>query len=230
LLVELVILNTYVNEPDVMKREIADIRRDYMLKSLDETDALLHPIDQFTIWWNEAVSSDIDEVNAFTLATIDAQGMPDARIVLLKSYDEDGFVFFTNYNSQKGMQLAANPKACMVFFWKELERQVRIQGTVQKINAAASDAYYHSRPLGSRIGAWASNQSSIISDRTILEYRVNELMQQFGDHPPRPEHWGGYIVQPQVIEFWQGRSSRLHDRLRYTLINETDWLRERLSP
>ncbi|HAN37865.1 MAG TPA: pyridoxamine 5'-phosphate oxidase [Chitinophagaceae bacterium] len=213
-----------------MKREIADIRRDYMLKSLDEADALLHPIDQFTIWWNEAVTSDIDEVNAFTLATIDTQGMPDARIVLLKSYDEDGFVFFTNYNSQKGAQLAANPKACMVFFWKELERQVRIQGAVQKIDAAASDAYYHSRPLGSRIGAWASNQSAIINDRTILEHRVNELMQQFGDHPPRPEHWGGYIIQPQVIEFWQGRSSRLHDRLRYTLTNQTDWLRERLSP
>ncbi len=209
---------------------IADIRKDYKLQSLHENEVAANPTDQFTTWWNEAISSNIDEVNAMTLATSNITGKPDARIVLLKGYDANGFVFFTNYQSRKAQELAANPFATLVFFWKELERQVRIEGTVEKIAAADSDAYFNSRPVGSRIGAWASPQSTVISDRTLLEENVKQLEVKYADgNIPRPEHWGGYVVKPTQVEFWQGRSSRLHDRIRYELKND-DWIIERLAP
>lgn len=213
-----------------MSNSIADIRTDYRMKSFLETDAAIDPFAQFGQWWLEAVESKIDEVNAMTLATSSAEGFPSARIVLLKGYDRNGFVFFTNYNSQKGQEIAANPKACLLFFWKELERQVRIDGTVEKISAADSEVYFQSRPVGSRIGAWCSPQSSVIADRSILDKNVEYYSNKFNAQlVPRPDHWGGYIVKPSSIEFWQGRSSRLHDRLRYTKIADA-WKIERLAP
>ena len=213
-----------------MSNSIADIRTDYRMKSFLETDAAIDPFAQFGQWWLEAVESKIDEVNAMTLATSSAEGFPSARIVLLKGYDRNGFVFFTNYNSQKGQEIAANPKACLLFFWKELERQVRIDGTVEKISAADSEVYFQSRPVGSRIGAWCSPQSTVIADRSILDKNVEYYSNKFNAQlVPRPDHWGGYIVKPSSIEFWQGRSSRLHDRLRYTKIADA-WKIERLAP
>jgi len=212
-----------------MKKEIADIRKDYRLQSLSEQDVASNAIEQFGHWWNEAVNSEIDEVNAMTLATSSKEGIPHARIVLLKSYDENGFVFFTNYQSHKGHEMEDNPKAALVFFWKELERQIRIEGSIEKINASESDAYFFSRPHGSRIGAWASPQSTVIPSRDILEYNVVKYQKEFGEDVPRPQHWGGYIVKPSLIEFWQGRSSRLHDRILYTL-RDGVWKIERLAP
>jgi pyridoxamine 5'-phosphate oxidase len=184
---------------------------------------------QFARWWDEAVHSEIGEVNAMTLATVTAEGHPQARTVLLKDYSEQGFVFFTNYNSHKGGEMAANPHAALLFFWKELERQVRIGGTVEKTSPAESDEYFNSRPAGSRIGAWASPQSSVISSRTVLETYVSEYTSEFGNNIPRPPHWGGYRVVPQTIEFWQGRSSRLHDRILYTK-TAGGWALSRLAP
>lgn len=215
-----------------MASSISEIRRDYMLKSFDESDASSDPFDQFTAWWEEATSADIDEVNAMTLATVTPQGNPTARIVLLKGYTQDGFVFFTNYNSAKGQEIAANNKVTLLFFWKELERQVRIEGIAEKIATAESDAYFNSRPAGSRIGAWVSPQSEIIPNRAFLENNFTKLKAQYPDEStvPRPEHWGGYIVIPQSIEFWQGRSSRLHDRLKYTKDANQNWERVRLAP
>ena len=212
-----------------MKKEIADIRKDYRQQSLSEQDVASNAIEQFGHWWNEAVNSEIDEVNAMTLATSSKEGIPHARIVLLKSYDENGFVFFTNYQSHKGHEMEDNPKAALVFFWKELERQIRIEGSIEKINASESDAYFFSRPHGSRIGAWASPQSTVIPSRDILEYNVVKYQKEFGEDVPRPQHWGGYIVKPSLIEFWQGRSSRLHDRILYTL-RDGVWKIERLAP
>ncbi len=213
-----------------MTPSIADIRTDYKLRSLNETDVAPDAIEQFTRWWDEAVASNIDEVNAMTLATATPNGIPSARIVLLKGYDEKGFVFFTNYQSQKGKELAANPHAALVFFWKELERQVRIEGVIEKTVAEESDAYYQSRPAGSRIGAWASPQSEVIPAREVIENNVINYEKKFADGViPRPSHWGGYILKPTQIEFWQGRSSRLHDRIHYTLINGV-WKIERLAP
>jgi len=213
-----------------MKKEIADIRKDYQLESLTEQDVAANAIAQFARWWDEAVKSEIDEVNAMTLATVSDKGIPAARIVLLKDYDENGFVFFTNYNSDKGMHLAANPHATLLFFWKELERQIRIEGVAEKVSAAESDDYFYSRPVGSRIGAWSSPQSRVIANREILEQNVATYANEFGENVPRPEHWGGYRIKPAVIEFWQGRSSRLHDRIRYTLTAENNWVIERLAP
>jgi pyridoxamine 5'-phosphate oxidase len=211
-------------------QNIADIRKDYKLQTLLEADVAPDPIVQFGKWWDEAVKSEIYEVNAMTLATADKNNIPSARIVLLKGYDKNGFVFFTNYQSHKGEQLLQNPNACLVFFWAALERQIRITGTVEKISAADSDAYFTSRPAGSRIGAWASPQSSVIANRTIIEEKLKNLEQQFGDNNiPRPPYWGGYIVKPTQIEFWQGRPSRLHDRIQYTL-QEDSWVIERLAP
>lgn len=213
-----------------MKHDIAGIRTDYMLKSLDEQDVKDDAIEQFSVWWKEALESDIYEVNAMTLATADKNGYPLARIVLLKDYDENGFVFFTNYASIKGNQIAENPAACLLFFWKELERQVRIEGIAEKISDAASDEYFYSRPEGSRIGAWTSPQSQPIPNRLFLENKYLELTEQYkGKDVPRPSHWGGYIVRPQKIEFWQGRPSRLHDRILYTK-NEKGWQIQRIAP
>ena len=213
-----------------MSNSIADIRTDYRMKSFLEADAATDPYTQFGHWWLEAVESKIEEVNAMTLATASADGFPSARIVLLKGYDKNGFVFFTNYNSQKGQDIAANPKACLLFFWKELERQVRIDGSIEKVSAEDSEIYFKSRPVGSRIGAWCSPQSSVIADRSILDKNVAHYTNKFNaQEVPRPDHWGGYIVKPTSIEFWQGRSSRLHDRLRYTAKPE-GWKLERLAP
>jgi pyridoxamine 5'-phosphate oxidase len=210
---------------------IADIRRDYKLQSLQEKDVAGEPIAQFDRWWKDAMESEIDEVNAMTLATADATGAPSARIVLLKGFDERGFVFFTNYKSKKGQDIAANPRVSLVFFWKELERQVNIKGSIEKVSFAESDAYFQSRPVGSRIGAWSSPQSTVIPDRQILEDNVTMYQAQFGDGPiPKPDHWGGYLVQPSSVEFWQGRSSRLHDRIKYRKNDQGLWVIERLAP
>lgn len=213
-----------------MSKSIADIRKDYMLASFDESDTAQNPFDQFTHWWNDAVQSNIDEVNAMTLATVTPHGTPSARIVLLKGYDKTGFVFFTNYLSDKGKELANNPTAALVFFWKELERQVRIEGTVEKVSNQENDAYFNSRPAGSKIGAWASHQSAVIEYRQVIEQNVHKYTEIFGTEDiPRPDHWGGYKVIPNLMEFWQGRSSRLHDRIQYRK-TENVWVRERLSP
>ncbi len=214
-----------------MPGSIADIRKNYSQKNLSEEDAAINPIQQFLSWWNEAVASEIDEVNAMTLATASQDGVPSARIVLLKGFDETGFTFFTNYSSFKGQQLAENPKACLVFFWKELERQVRITGLIGKLSEAASDEYFHSRPEGSQIGAIASPQSQVIENREWLDNNYKELEKELqGKKMQRPSHWGGYTVKPVIVEFWQGRPSRLHDRLQYTLDDNGGWKIERLAP
>jgi pyridoxamine 5'-phosphate oxidase len=213
-----------------MKEEIAAIRKDYSLQTLNENDVIQNAIEQFARWWNEAVKSEINEVNAMTLATASKDGTPHARIVLLKSFDETGFIFFTNYESNKGNELDKNAKAALVFFWKELERQVRIEGVVKKIDPKESDAYFNSRPAGSRIGAWASPQSSIIANRNILEENVNRFTEEFKNNIPRPQNWGGYVVMPATIEFWQGRSNRLHDRILYSKTANGVWKIERLAP
>lgn len=213
-----------------MNKSIADIRKDYKLHSLDENDIAANPVEQFTRWWMEAVKSEITEVNAMTLSTATKDGKPSARIVLLKDYDEKGFVFFTNYNSHKGKELAENPYVALTFFWKEIERQVRIEGKVEKVSAEESDAYFFSRPQGSRVGAWASEQSVVIANRQLLEENVKRFTEEFKNSIPRPPHWGGYRVMPLKIEFWQGRSNRLHDRIQYTKINKGSWKAERLAP
>ena len=210
--------------------DIAAIRKDYSLRSLVESDLATDATEQFSRWWTEAVNSEIEEVNAMTLATASREGIPSARIVLLKSFDSEGFVFFTNYRSQKSIHLEENPRAALVFFWKELERQVRIEGTVAKVSAEESDDYFLSRPEGSRLGAWASPQSQIIADRKILEENIKKYTLSFEKQIPRPPFWGGYRVSPLSIEFWQGRSNRLHDRIRYKKDTGGDWQRERLAP
>ena len=210
---------------------IADIRKDYSLKTLNEDEVADSPFLQFADWWQQAIESEIDEVNAMTLATASLEAVPSARIVLLKGYDEKGFVFYTNYESAKGRELAENPKASLLFFWKELERQIRITGIVEKVSAAESDEYFLSRPTGSQIGAWASPQSHVIENRSWLEKQVKMLEEKFSTEAvTRPSHWGGYRVKPVIIEFWQGRSSRLHDRLQYSLQENGNWKIERLAP
>lgn len=210
-------------------RNIAQIRTDYKRGALDEEHADADPVRQFARWWDEAVASEVLEVNAMTLATADAQGRPSARTVLLKGFDANGFVFYTNYESRKGLELAANPRACLLFFWAELERQVRIDGDVERTSAEESDEYFTSRPLASRIGAWASPQSRPIPGKAWLLARAAEMGVRHGLHPARPPYWGGFRVRPQAIEFWQGRPSRLHDRLLYTRERE-GWTRTRLAP
>ncbi len=212
-----------------MNQDIANIRKDYKLQSLLEKDVAPNPMQQFTMWWNEAINSQIDEVNAMTLATATNTGTPSARIVLLKGLVETGFVFYTNYRSHKGQELEQNPKAALIFFWKELERQVRVEGMVEKISEAESETYFASRPVASKIGAWASTQSTVISSRDILEENVLKYRNEFGDNIPKPPHWGGYVVTPTVVEFWQGRRSRLHDRIQYSRQGEK-WVIERLAP
>jgi pyridoxamine 5'-phosphate oxidase len=208
---------------------ISDLRQEYKRGALDETHADADPIKQFKRWWDEALAAEVQEANAMTLATADTAGKPAARTVLLKGFDEHGFVFFTNYESRKGEELTTNPFAALLFFWRELERQVRIEGAVAKVADAESDTYFRSRPLASRIGAWASPQSKVISGRAWLLARAAEMGLRHGPSPSRPAFWGGYRVQPTTLEFWQGRPSRLHDRLLYKRENGA-WTRARLAP
>lgn len=214
-----------------MAISIADLRKEYTQHGLAEDDVRSNPIDQFRSWFEAAYDAGLDEPNAMTLATATPDGQPSARIVLLKGFDEHGFVFFTNYNSRKGQELADNPWAALVFFWRGLERQVRIEGEVSKVMPEESDTYYHSRPEGSRLGAWASPQSAVIESRATLAVNLDEATQQFSDAPiARPSHWGGYRLKPISLEFWQGRPSRLHDRLRYQRQADDSWKLERLAP
>ena len=214
-----------------MNKDIAGIRRDYSHQQLSEKEVDTNPIRQFEKWWQEAVHSKIDEVNAMTLATASRDGLPSARIVLLKDFSEEGFVFFTNYESYKGLQLAENPKACLVFFWKELERQVRITGLTIKISDKESDEYFNSRPEASRVGAWVSPQSRVIESRHWIDEKFNELVNKMKEAPvQRPPYWGGYRVKPVEIEFWQGRPGRLHDQIQYSLEENGHWKIERLAP
>jgi len=209
---------------------LADIRKEYSKAALDILTMSTDPIQQFENWFQEAMHSQVAEPNAMCLATVNADHRPSARIVLLKSFDDRGFVFYTNYHSRKGKELSGNPRACLLFYWPQLWRQVRIEGAVEKISDEESDAYFQSRPLGSKLGAWASNQSEVVASRRTLEARFAELQKQFGEHVPRPPHWGGYRVKPSAIEFWQGQENRLHDRLRYRLRENGSWLIERLGP
>lgn len=209
--------------------DLTALRQDYLNASLDEADINANPLTQFALWFGEAQAAQVPEPNAMTLATVGADGQPSARTVLIKEARNDGFVWFTNYDSRKGDDLAHNNRAALLFFWQPLERQVRVEGTVTRISSADSDAYYHSRPVNSRLGAWASPQSRIISERGELERNLQQHQAQFGDNPPRPDNWGGYILQPTYFEFWQGRASRLHDRIAYRLMDNA-WQLVRLAP
>lgn len=209
---------------------IADIRNDYRLAELDESSAGNDPLHFFSKWFNEAEQARITEVNAMTLATVDENNHPHARIVLLKGLDSKGFVFYTNYSSAKGQELAVNQHAAIVFFWKELERQVRIEGIIEKVSGEESDLYFQSRPEGSKIGAWASPQSQVIPDRKVLETNYHTFTEKFQKDIPRPSHWGGYRLVASKIEFWQGRSNRLHDRLVFQLGADSEWIISRLAP
>lgn len=209
---------------------LADLRKNYDQGSLDEDKSLHTPHLQFSTWLNEALNSGIAEPNAMTVATVASNGRPSTRIVLIKDYDEQGIVWYTNYASRKGQELSGNPFAAIQFHWVELERVVRIEGQVEKVSAQQSDAYFNSRPLDSRIGAWASPQSQVISGRTELVTNAAKYALQFGLSPKRPEHWGGYRLVPEQWEFWQGRKSRLHDRIRYTRDTHMNWKKERLAP
>ena len=209
---------------------VAHLRKEYSHASLSEEDVDPDPIKQFTKWFDEAIKAKIPEPTAMSVATATAKGRPSSRILLIKEFNERGFVWYTNYASRKGHELLENPYAALLFHWVELERQVRIEGHVERIAAAESDAYFHSRPLQSRLGANASLQSHPVADRHALEQQFAQVEKQYGDHPPRPEHWGGYRLIPDSIEFWQGRSSRLHDRILYTRLSDGRWLHQRLQP
>jgi pyridoxamine 5'-phosphate oxidase len=209
---------------------IADLRKDYQLASLSETDVAADPITQFDLWFKQALASDVKEANAMSLATVNDEGRPSSRIVLIKDFNERGFCWFTNYASSKGKELEAKPFAALLFHWISLERQVRIEGRVEKLTTEENDTYFYSRPLGSRQSALASHQSERVASRENLEKALNEVIAQYGDQPPRPEHWGGYRLVPEKIEFWQGRSSRLHDRIVYTRQEDGTWEIGRLQP
>lgn len=212
-------------------RAVADMRRSYKLSHLLESEAAADPFAQFEKWFGEAVSADVLEPNAMTLATAGADGRPSARTVLLKGYDARGFVFYTNYESRKGAELAANPQASLLFTWLPLERQIEIRGLVTQVSREETEAYFYKRPIDSQLGAWASKQSSVLAGREDLERRIEALMAEYrGKTVPVPPHWGGYRVAPESVEFWQGRPSRLHDRLRYSRQSGGAWKLERLSP
>ena len=209
---------------------IAHLRKDYQLASLSETDVASDPIQQFADWFAQSLKAEVAETNAMSLSTVNAAGRPSSRIVLIKEFDQRGFSWFTTYDSSKGHDLAVNPHAALLFFWSALERQVRIEGRIEKISEEENDSYFHSRPLGSRQSACASHQSEPIASRTELENQLNAVIDEFADHPPRPEHWGGYRLVPDRLEFWQGRSSRLHDRIVYTRHADGSWAISRLQP
>ncbi len=208
---------------------IAQLRKNYTFGQLTETEVPANPLTLFQVWFEQAMTAECPEPNSMTLATADQAGNPSARIVLLKGADQNGFTFFTNYESQKGRELAIRPQAALLFHWHELERQVRIKGMVEKVTSTESDEYFHSRPAASRIGAWASPQSAEIPNREFLEETEKRFASEFGNQPPRPEHWGGYRLHPTEIEFWQGRPSRLHDRIAYHL-EGSSWRIARLAP
>lgn len=210
---------------------ISHLRREYSLGNLRRKDLLPDPIAQFRVWFDAVIAAGITEPNAMTLSTVTTDGKPSARIVLLKGVDERGFSFFTNYESRKGHELASNPHASLTFLWKEMERQVRVEGTVTKVSREESEAYYNIRPRNSRLGAWVSNQSQVISNRAVLEENMKELQARYpGEDIPLPPNWGGYIVKPDLIEFWQGQRSRLHDRFVYQHQPDGSWQLERLAP
>lgn len=214
-----------------MAADIGQLRKEYSLHSLTETSVAALPLDQFTQWWDQAIQSDIEEVNAMALSTINKEGRPESRIVLLKGYSEKGFVFFTNYESNKGDQLQQHAHCSLLFFWKELERQVRINGRAEKISTQESDAYFNSRPEGSKIGAWASPQSQVVESQEWLHENFERIKARYNNNTiSRPPHWGGFAVRPDSMEFWQGRPSRMHDRIRYSLQQDGGWKIERLAP
>ncbi len=213
-----------------MSTSVADLRREYTRGGLTEADASIDPMDQFAQWFHQATRAGFVEPNVMTLSTATPEGRPSARTILLKGYDHRGFIFYSNYQSRKGRQLAENPYAALVFWWDLLERQVCIEGKVEKVSAEESDEYFHSRPEQSRLGTWVSEQSQVIPGRSLLETRFADVEKRFeGQQIPRPEYWGGYVLRPDMVEFWQGRPGRLHDRLRYRHGNG-GWVRERLSP
>jgi pyridoxamine 5'-phosphate oxidase len=211
-------------------KDLAHLRKSYERAELDEEHSAGDPLQQFEHWLHAALTSELPEPTAMTLATVGPNGRPSTRVVLLKGCDAQGFVFYTNYDSRKGQELAANPQAALQFHWVELERVARIEGRVEKTSAEESDAYYRTRPLDSRLGAWASPQSRVLASRAVLVAEAARIGARYVLDPPRPPHWGGYRLIPDTYEFWQGRRSRLHDRLRYTLRADGSWLRERLAP
>lgn len=214
-----------------MDTSVATLRKDYTKQGLREIDLNSDPVQQFKKWLEQAIEAQLPEPNAMTISTATTDGKPAARMVLLKDFDDRGFVFYTNYESHKGQQLTQNPQAALVFWWAELERQVRIEGQVTQVSSQESDEYFHSRPINSQLGAWVSNQSQEVACREVLEQRLAELQAKYAQQTiPRPAHWGGYRVIPSEIEFWQGRPSRLHDRLLYRRQNDGSWLIKRLSP
>lgn len=214
-----------------MNKPVAELRKDYAFGELCEDELRSNPFEQFQIWLNDAINANIHEPNAMTLATVTSDFKPSARMVLLKGFNEKGFLFYTNYNSRKGQELNQISFATLIFWWERLERQVRIDGAVEKVSIEVSNEYFSNRPRESQLAAWVSEQSQVISGREILEHRFQELAQKYTGHSiPRPPYWGGYCVKPIEIEFWQGRKNRLHDRLRYKFLDNGHWFVERISP